>query len=219
VNAAMTYADGFVNLVNSKIPANGSISEQFNRNTSEPLSARDLTWSYASYVTMHEARRAAMTLTAAAREPIQVASWGSRQANTPPSVCVGSSAPGNYSAATGAGAPPGAGGCFSTVTFNVNASTYFGENVYMTGNVTELGNWDVNNALPGNAGGYTSQRPLWTFGVDLPAGEPISYKYVRQESDGSWLYETGNRTYTVPACGNPTATVEDAWVGPTGTPS
>jgi len=55
--------------------------------------------------------------------------------------------------------------------------------------------------------------------VDLPAGEPISYKYVRQESDGSWLYETGNRTYTVPACGNPTATVEDAWVGPTGTPS
>ena len=44
MRAVTAYADGFVGTVEKYIPANGSMSEQFDRNTGMPLSAYDLTW-------------------------------------------------------------------------------------------------------------------------------------------------------------------------------
>ncbi|SNX85663.1 related to Glucoamylase precursor [Melanopsichium pennsylvanicum] len=43
-------ADGFVNIVNSHSWPNGSLNEEFNRNTGYNQGARDLTWSYAAFV-------------------------------------------------------------------------------------------------------------------------------------------------------------------------
>lgn len=220
IAAAMNFADGFVNIVGKHIPSSGALSEQFSRENGTALSAHDLTWSYVSYVTMAAARHAAIALNAAAQEPNQVPSWGERYADIVPSVCVATSAQGSYAAATAAGAPPDAGGCTVTVLFDVDASTYYGENIYMTGNTTDLGNWSLADAVPGNAAKYTSSRPLWYFEIDLPASTTISYKYLRQESDGSWLWETSNRTYSIPACGTQAETgnvvVESSWVGPSG---
>lgn len=42
VNAVKAYADGYVNIVATFAQSNGSLSEQFNRNNGQPLSAYDL---------------------------------------------------------------------------------------------------------------------------------------------------------------------------------
>jgi len=55
-SAVRNYADGFIS-VNAKFtPRGGNLAEQFNRTTGEPVSARDLTWSYAAAVTAFRAR-------------------------------------------------------------------------------------------------------------------------------------------------------------------
>lgn len=50
-NVISNYADGFVNNVAQYAPSNGSLAEQYNRNNGQPLSANDLTWSYAALIT------------------------------------------------------------------------------------------------------------------------------------------------------------------------
>ena len=207
-NAITTYADGFVDLIQKYIPSNGSISEQYSRDTGMPLSAYDLTWSFASFVTMAQRR--------SGQYPV---SWGSKSAAAPPTACAGTSAQGVYIPATAAGAPSSNSSCKVNVLFAVNASTFFGENIYIIGNDSALGSWVESNADPMNPGNYTSTRPEWYVNLDLPASATVSYKYLRQEPNSSFIYETGNRTFAVPACGVETATEQDAWVGPTGTPS
>jgi glucoamylase len=207
MDAVTAYADSFVEVAEKYIPSNGSLSEQFNRTTGMPMSAYDLTWSFAAFVTMSQRR--------SGQYP---ASWGSRNAVAPPATCAGTSTQGVYAPATAAGAPNVTSTCQVNVVFDVNATTYYGENLYVIGNTTDLGAWDIDNALPMGAGGYTSQRPLWSVSAYLNAGESVSYQYVRQEDcNQPYIYETVNRTLTVPACGGATITTNDAWVGPLGT--
>ena len=56
-NAVKTYADGYMNIVATYAQSNGSLAEQFSRSNGAPLSAYDLTWSYAAFLTA-AARRA-----------------------------------------------------------------------------------------------------------------------------------------------------------------
>ncbi|OAF55218.1 glycoside hydrolase 15 protein [Pseudogymnoascus destructans] len=58
--AVKTYADGFVVIVQKYTPADGSLAEQFGRHDGAPLSAVDLTWSYASFLTATDRRRGAV---------------------------------------------------------------------------------------------------------------------------------------------------------------
>ncbi|KAF8855324.1 1, 4-alpha-D-glucan glucohydrolase [Acephala macrosclerotiorum] len=207
VNAVTAYADSFVAVAEKYTPANGSLAEQFNRNTGVPLSANDLTWSYAAFVTMAQRR--------AGQYP---ASWVSRQVVAPPATCAGTSTTDVYVPAIAAGAPNVTSSCQVNVVFDVNATTYFGENIYVIGNTDDLGAWDISNSLPLGAGGYTQARPLWSVSAYLNAGETVSYKYVRQEDcNQPYIYETQNRTLTVPSCGSAAITTNDAWVGPVGT--
>ncbi|KAK4047879.1 hypothetical protein OIO90_006040 [Microbotryomycetes sp. JL221] len=50
-------ADQFVGVVQEYVRLNGSMSEQFHRTTGEGRGARDLTWSYAAFITTAQARR------------------------------------------------------------------------------------------------------------------------------------------------------------------
>jgi len=120
---------GFVQVVQKYTPANGSLSEQYNRTSGEPLSAWDLTWCFASFVSMTQRRNGQYP-----------ASWLSNTSGPIPSTCEATSAMGTYAAATAAGAPPVSTACTVQVTFAVNASTTFGQNVYISGNVSALGN-------------------------------------------------------------------------------
>ncbi|KAL1593749.1 hypothetical protein SLS60_010481 [Paraconiothyrium brasiliense] len=213
IDAVLAYADGFVETALEYAPENGALAEQYSREDGTPLSARDLTWSYASFVTMRGARLAATS------DYAQVPSWGAPTSPQIPDTCTPSSVKGTYAPAVAAGAPSDAAACTYIVTFNLNATTFYGENIYLFGNSTDLGDWRVGDALAGSADGYTSERPLWTFTVELPAGAALEYKFLRKEPSGEVLYEVENRSLDVPACGDEAPgeeTVEDNWNGPVG---
>ncbi|MEU6943869.1 carbohydrate-binding module family 20 domain-containing protein [Streptomyces sp. NPDC046316] len=90
--------------------------------------------------------------------------------------------------------PPAATGA----SFNVNATTVSGQNIYVTGNRAELGNWSPAAALKLDPASY----PVWKLDVSLPAGTAFEYKYVRKDAAGNVTWESGaNRTATVPASG------------------
>ncbi|KAK1447816.1 glycosyl hydrolase family 15 [Colletotrichum melonis] len=204
VKAVNAYADSFVEIAQKYTPADGALAEQFNKTTGSPTSARDLTWSYAAFITMAERR--------AGQYP---PSWVPEAASEVPATCAASTTTGVYVPATAAGAPDVTGSCTVPVTFLVNATTYYGEGLSLLGNIAELGVWNVDNGQPMSASGYTAERPLWSVDVELPGGSNVSYVYVRKQSCG-FLYEERNRTLTVPACNSTQKVVtDDAWVGKT----
>lgn len=100
------------------------------------------------------------------------------------------------------------------VLFEELVTTTYGENIYISGSISELGDWDTTNAVALSASSYTSSNPLWNVVVDIPAGTSFEYKYIK-ETDGSssvtWESDP-NRSYTVPTgCSASTATVTATW--------
>ena len=80
----------------------------------------------------------------------------------------------------------------SVETFNVNASTFYGENILIIGSALTLGEWDITNAAEMSAANY----PIWSIAIDLPPNTKVTYQYVRSEPDGTFVYEKKNRTMT-----------------------
>ena len=98
------------------------------------------------------------------------------------------------------------GGCTTTaVSFEVNATTAFGQNIFVVGNRPELGGWNTNNAVAMSAATY----PVWRATVTLPFSTAVEYKYIRKEG-GTVTWESGsNRTFsTATSC---TLTRSDTW--------
>ncbi|KAG6845598.1 hypothetical protein H0H87_006651 [Tephrocybe sp. NHM501043] len=125
VDAIRQNADDFL-AVNAKYtPADGSLSEQYQRDTGVPLSAKHLTWSYASALTVFAARAGRV-----------LPSWGAKGLKVPSGACVGNPGP------------------IISATFSVVAETVFGENVYLTGSIDQLKNWSPDNALLLSADAY-----------------------------------------------------------------
>ncbi|KAI8634097.1 family 15 glycosyl hydrolase [Xylariaceae sp. FL1651] len=234
-NAVFAYADGFVNKVATYAASNGSLAEQYDRNTGSPLSARDLTWSYASFLTA-VARRAGVV-------PAGWAGTGSA-ATSVPGVCSATSQVGSYSTATVTSFPasqtPNAGTTTSTtfttptatttiptatttttgctqatavaVTFAEKKVTTYGQTVKIVGDSATLGAWDTSKAIALSAAQYTSSNPLWSVTITLPAGQAIQYKYIVVNTDGSIVWEADpNHSYTVPTGCSTTATKSDTW--------
>ncbi|EAU86023.1 glucoamylase [Coprinopsis cinerea okayama7 len=118
-NAVRRFADGFF-LVNAKYtPADGSLAEQYHRDHGYPLSAKHLTWSYASLLTAYAAR--------SGQTPTR--SWGAKDLVVP-GQCVGNIGP------------------TAAITFRVHAETVWGENIFITGNIDALSGWSPDNAIP-----------------------------------------------------------------------
>ena len=55
-SAIKSFADGFIEVNAKYTPADGSLAEQFDRDDGTPMSATDLTWSYAAALTTFAAR-------------------------------------------------------------------------------------------------------------------------------------------------------------------
>ncbi|WMX47408.1 carbohydrate-binding module family 20 domain-containing protein [Streptomyces roseicoloratus] len=99
------------------------------------------------------------------------------------------------SCGTGGGTTPPA---TTGASFDVNATTVTGQNIYVTGNRAELGTWSPAAALKLDPATY----PVWKLAVNLPAGTAFEYKYLRKDAAGNVTWESGaNRTATVPASG------------------
>ncbi|MEV4614279.1 carbohydrate-binding module family 20 domain-containing protein [Kitasatospora sp. NPDC049258] len=90
--------------------------------------------------------------------------------------------------------------------FAVNATTVFGQNVFVVGDNAALGGWDPAKALPLSSAAY----PVWKLDLALPVGTAFQYKYIRKEANGAVTWESGaNRTATVPAGGK--VALNDTW--------
>jgi glucoamylase len=227
LNAVLAYADGFVNLVAMYAAPNGSLAEQFSKDDGSPLSARDLTWSYAAFLTA-VARRSGIAPPSWAPSRVQDNSLG----NVPAS-CTATSVVGSYSTLTGTSFPPNqtpitgvpsptgttttttrscATATSVTVTFQERVVTTWGQTIEITGDAPVLGRWNLAYAIPLDASEYTAQDPVWQGTVRLAAGQVIEYKYVRVASDGSVTWEGGpNHTYTVPRSCATAVSKEDQW--------
>ncbi|SJL07773.1 related to Glucoamylase [Armillaria ostoyae] len=127
LSAVQTFADGFLAINAKYTPSDGGLAEQYSRSNGAPLSAVDLTWSYAATLTAFSARAGVVS-----------ASWGA-SGLTVPSSCSTSSG--------------GSGGTVS-VTFNEFATTVFGENIYLTGSIDALQDWSPDTALLLNTDNY-----------------------------------------------------------------
>jgi glucoamylase len=181
MDAVRSYADGYMAIVQKYAPSNGGLSEQFNKADGSPLSAVDLTWSYAAFLTATERRNGVVSQ-----------SWGEPSNNVQPQVCTGSPA------------------CNSKTTFNVLANTNFGQNISVVGQLTQLGNWAPASAQALSASQYTISNPLWFGTIDLPAGTVFEYKYIKKTSDGMVIWQAGenNQFTTENECGSNT-TIND----------
>ncbi|KAJ5588005.1 uncharacterized protein N7459_003770 [Penicillium hispanicum] len=232
VSAVKTYADGYVSIVDKHAMNNGSLSEQYSKSDGTQLSARDLTWSYAALLTANMRRNSVVP-----------AGWGETSASSVPATCKSTSTTGTYSTATNTNWPStltsGSGSAITTtstgastttetttltstscttptavaVTFDVIATTVYGETIKLAGSISELGDWDTDDAVALSAADYTDSDHLWFVTVTLPAGTSFEYKYIRVESDGTIEWESDpNRSYTVPAaCSTTTVTESDTW--------
>ncbi|MFB7910123.1 carbohydrate-binding module family 20 domain-containing protein [Kitasatospora sp. NPDC056076] len=127
---------------------------------------------------------------------------------TGPTYQVGAN--GQFTATVGAGdavalyVQPGT--AVSGASFNVNATTSYGQNLYVVGDAAALGGWDPAKALPLSSAGY----PVWSLALSLPAGTSFQYKYLRKDASGAVTWESGaNRAATVPGSGN--VTLNDTW--------
>ncbi|KAI9694322.1 MAG: hypothetical protein M1820_009011 [Bogoriella megaspora] len=179
-----TYADGYVSKVQQYTPSTGFLTEQYERSTGTPLSAANLTWSYAAFLTAADRRAGSVP-----------ASWGSSSANTIPSNCAS-----------------GGSGCSVKITFNESKTTTFGQTVYLTGSISALSSWSTTSAIALSASGYTAANPVWSVTVNLPAGTGFEYKFFVKNTDGSITWEGDpNRSYTTSSTCGSSATVNGSW--------
>ena len=226
-DAVFGYADGFLNVVKNHVESDGSMAEQFDKSTGEPRSARDLTWSYAAFLTA-----------AARRDEVIPPSWGATPEYPLPSACSATSMIGTYSLATNTDFPPSQTPTSSTttrlatttsrasqttsrscvaptsvaVTFHELAVTSYGDTIKLVGNCDALGNWDPGAGVPLEASEYVAGSPLWKTTLDLKAGAVIQYKYINVGHDGEVTWEVDpNHTYTVPASCATAVTRTDKW--------
>jgi alpha-amylase len=92
------------------------------------------------------------------------------------------------------------------VLFQVNATTVWGQNIYVVGNLPTLSNWDSAQGIKLDPTSY----PVWKSTITLPASTPIEYKYIKRNEQGQVTWESGNnRTLTTAASGN--MTLNDAF--------
>ena len=80
------------------------------------------------------------------------------------------------------------------IIFHVNAATNDGENVYIVGNIPELGNWDADECTEAM---LNPEYPEWYLPVSVPAGTTIEFKFIKKDASGNVTWESGdNRVIT-----------------------
>jgi alpha-amylase len=122
---------------------------------------------------------------------------------------VTATVPANGALALHAGARGGTpGGCAGVATtFEVNATTVWGQNVFVVGNTAALGNWNPANAVALSSAAY----PVWRGTVALPAGTSVRYKYVKKNGSQVIWESDPNRARTTATSAPCSATWSDSW--------
>lgn len=70
-----------------------------------------------------------------------------------------------------------------------NDKTAFGEQIYIIGDIKELGNWNPENAV----GPFSCPDwPVWEFKIKLPANQVIEFKFITKDDKRNIKWESGN---------------------------
>ncbi|MFS0786683.1 alpha-amylase family glycosyl hydrolase [Shouchella sp. 1P09AA] len=86
-----------------------------------------------------------------------------------------------------------------------NATTNAGTNLYIVGNVSELGNWDTNKAIGPMFNQVMYKYPTWYYDISVPAGKKVEYKYIKKDQNGNVVWQSGNnQIFTTPHAGTDT---------------
>lgn len=100
------------------------------------------------------------------------------------------------------------------VLFQELVTTSYGQNIYVSGSISQLGTWDTSNSIALSATSYTSSNPIWQANITLPVGTTFQYKFLKKTTGSSTVtWESDpNRSYTVPTgCSGTTAIVIASW--------
>jgi alpha-amylase len=90
----------------------------------------------------------------------------------------------------------------------VNATTVWGQNVFVVGSIPALGTWNTGNAVALSSATY----PVWTGAVTLPPNTAFQYKYIKKDGSGNVVWESDpNRSHTTPSAAPCTASYSDSW--------
>lgn len=90
------------------------------------------------------------------------------------------------------------------IVFHVSAETQLGENIYIVGNIPELGNWNPDNCTESM---LNPNYPEWFLPVSVPSGTTIEFKFIKKDALGNITWESGsNRTVT--SSSNPCGVVD-----------
>jgi alpha-amylase len=95
----------------------------------------------------------------------------------------------------------------SAVTFQIdNATTSWGQNLYVVGDAQQLGSWSSSGAVQLQPTSY----PTWTGTVFVPRNQTINFKFIKKDGSGNVTWEGGgNNVFTVPNAA--TSSVSDSW--------
>jgi alpha-amylase len=93
-------------------------------------------------------------------------------------------------------------------TFSENATTVWGQNVYVVGSIAALGTWNTGSATALSSAAY----PVWTGTVTLPPNTAFQYKYIKKDGSGNVIWESDpNRSHTTPATAPCSVSYSDSW--------
>lgn len=91
-----------------------------------------------------------------------------------------------------------------------NATTSWGENVYLVGSVYELGNWEPLAAIGPmyNSTASIATYPSWFFDVSVPANTTIQFKFVKIDGSGNIVWEGGTNHIVTTGSSNGEITID-----------
>jgi alpha-amylase len=92
------------------------------------------------------------------------------------------------------------------LTFHVNATTSFGTNVYVSGSIPALGDWNTADAIPLDSGTY----PVWYRLVMVPKNTTFQYKYLEKDASGNVTWQSGSNLSFTTGAGTG-YTTNDSW--------
>jgi alpha-amylase len=98
-----------------------------------------------------------------------------------------------------------------SVSFTQRVVTSLGDTIKISGNTTQLGNWNAASALVLSASQYTSSNPIWNLTLRMKPGQVVQYKFMKVSSSSTLTWESDpNREYTVPVC-QASAAISSEW--------
>jgi alpha-amylase len=101
---------------------------------------------------------------------------------------------------------PGSGCSTIAATFEVTATTVWGQNVFVVGSIAALATWNTTNAIALSSAAY----PVWRATVNLPPNTSFQYKYIKRDGSTVIWESDPNRGRTTPT--SPCAvTYTDTW--------